>query len=248
VCVVRNHDEKNKDMVESVLPSTARKRARCDRRTVHKKHRARQRTRIHAATDGSEFDECSRPPDLLRRRDLNELVWDRRAADKVGSLVHWALVTVERSPELRGAPLQEQVQHFAALLPANLIGRHAVQHIESGLRWEMWRAASAVRATPSGPARQYVAVRAKVAHILETGRHADLNARIRALVNRQQYARYGGERSGNPYGHLPRSPYRMLLGLHDLDAFTSAGYGDAEIGKILDDILDDRTRPQHLGR
>jgi hypothetical protein len=39
---VRNHDEKIKDMVESVLPSTARKSARDRRRIVHKKARAHQ--------------------------------------------------------------------------------------------------------------------------------------------------------------------------------------------------------------
>jgi DNA-binding Lrp family transcriptional regulator len=43
------------------------------------------------------------------------------------------------APDLRDAGLDIQVEHFARLFPDNLIGRHAVQHIEWALKYEATR-------------------------------------------------------------------------------------------------------------
>ena len=50
--MVRSHDEKIKDMAESVLPSTARRSAREFRRRAHRRQRARQRDLLIAIRRG----------------------------------------------------------------------------------------------------------------------------------------------------------------------------------------------------
>ncbi len=61
------------------------------------------------------------------------MVVDRRSADKIGPLTRWAVRTIEQDPALRDAALGDQVAYFAARLPTDVIGRHAVFHIESAL-------------------------------------------------------------------------------------------------------------------
>lgn len=96
---MRNHDEKIKDMVESVLPSTRRQTARTERRIVHKKQRTRQRDMLRnmAAESDRDFREGR------RLAAISNMVWDRRAADNVGALVRWARAVVERDPVLAAA-------------------------------------------------------------------------------------------------------------------------------------------------
>jgi hypothetical protein len=82
---VRNHDEKTKDLVESVLPSSGRQSARVNRRLAHARHRTRQRLQLAALrTDpGADFGTGL---EIQRRMDLPEMVCDRRGADKTSSI------------------------------------------------------------------------------------------------------------------------------------------------------------------
>lgn len=226
---MRNHDEKLKEMAESVLPSTARVSARRDRRAIHHAHRARQRAAIHAVRGGAEFDEARRNADRLRARELGEFVWDRRAADKIGSLTRWALATVRRDPALRDATLQDQVDHFAALLPDNLIGRHAVEHIRFALEWEHRRGEWTMYRTNVVSSDQLAA---RVRTILAEGRHGELNARLRELA----WAR-DGVASPAADGTLRRrlaEPPRLLLGLHDVDGFVADVIGSREVREAIE--------------
>ena len=50
---MRNHDQKAKDMAESVLPSTMRDSAR-DRRAIHSRHRSRQRVQLRKLETGAQ--------------------------------------------------------------------------------------------------------------------------------------------------------------------------------------------------
>jgi len=93
---VRNHDQKTRDMARSVLPSTARRGARKEKAIIRGKDRAHLRAALHEIAtldDPDDFEgDTDRP---FRRRDLEEMVYERRVADKVGPLVQWALRTVE---------------------------------------------------------------------------------------------------------------------------------------------------------
>ncbi len=83
------------------------------------------------------------------------MVSDRGAADKVGPLTPWAGARVDRDERPRSASLAEQVESFAHLMPDNLIGRHAVQHIERALEYlgkrDYWAASRRAEQSGSAP-------------------------------------------------------------------------------------------------
>lgn len=107
------------------------------------------------------------------------MVSDRRAADKVGPLTRWAGARVDHDERLRSAPLAEQVEYFAHLMPDNLIGRHAVQHIEWALEYlgkrDYWAARRAERSSRVLRHRDQVTV--DVRRILDAGLHKELDCR-----------------------------------------------------------------------
>ena len=177
---MQNHDEKVTDMIKSVHPSTARAGVCATRRLTHRAERRTVRDRLRAGDDVVVVD---------TRGAIGEMVWDRRAADKVAPLIRWALHHVRTDPALRDASTAERLDHFRQLLPDTTIGRHALSHLEWPLerlqrphppRYGRWRPPSI------GPT-----VRA----LYEAGYHAELNKRLKI-------------------GHLP-----TLAGLHDIDRF-----------------------------
>lgn len=205
---MRNHGQKIKDMSRSVLPSTGRKSARDNRRIIHRQQRARELAAVTAYC--RDTDPGSVTPDVhgTYAPDITQMVWHRRAQDKVGPLIRWAEATIAADPVLRSAPRAEQVAYFARLMPDTTIGRHAVQHIEQALEWHERRARyNASRPTAPGP--HVAEMERRLRQILEAGLHATLNARLRQLAGTQE--------------DRPRAtpmPRRLLLGSHDIEAFT----------------------------
>lgn len=207
---MRNHDEKIKDIGRSVLPSTRRKSARDNRRMIHHRQRAVERAGLVAYRRDSDPESVT--PDLrgTLRSDISVMMWDRRAGDKVGPLIRWAKATIAADPELRSAPLDVQVGYFARLMPDNTIGRHAVQHI----RWALLASERRDRflaSRPTVPGPHVAGMQGQVRQILEAGLHASLNAALRRLAERQ----------ATPPGGR-RLPPRLLLGSHDVEAFTAS--------------------------
>ena len=149
---MRNHDQKIKDMSRSVLPSTGRKGARDNRRIIHRRQRARELAAVTVYRRVADPDTVT--PDVRGTYgpDVTHMVWERRARDKVGSLIRWAEATIAADPVLRSASRAEQIVFFARMMPDTLIGRHAVQHIEQALEWHERRARRyASRPTAPGP-------------------------------------------------------------------------------------------------
>ena len=213
--LVRNHDEKTKDMSRSVLPSSWRVGARETRRAIHKRRRARQRDALAAARGAT--------PEIrdTYRAEIAGLVFTRRFYDKEAPLVRWAQATVAADPALRQAPREEQVAYFARLMPPTLIGRHAVSHIAAGLDWADRAVCLTCRvARPTAPVAETERL---VRQILAAGLHGTLNANLRTAYSRQ--ASPTGE-AGEQRQTLPR---RLLLGAHDAAAFARemAGYPQA---------------------
>jgi hypothetical protein len=206
---MRNHDQKIKDMSRSVLPSTRRKSAQDDRRIIHKQQRARELAAVTAYRRDTDPDGVT--PDIrgTYAPDITQMVWDRRAQDKIGPLVRWARATIAADPVLRSASRAEQVAYFARLMPDTTIGRHAVQHIEQDLERHECRArCNASR--PSAPGPHVAGMERQLRQILETGLHAILNAGLRRLADAQEVR--------------PRAaamPRRLLLGSHDVEAFAA---------------------------
>jgi hypothetical protein len=206
---VRNHGQKIKDMSRSVLPSTGRKSARDNRKIIHKQQRARELAAVTVYR--RDTDPGSVTPDVRGTYgpDITQMVWSRRARDKVGPLIRWAEAVIAADPFLRAASRAEQIAYFARLMPDTTIGRHAVQHIEWALEWHERRARyNASR--PSAPGPHVGEMERQLRQILETGLHATLNAGLRRLADIQ------GDRS-----HATPMPCRLLLGSHDIEAFTT---------------------------
>ena len=206
---MRNHDQKIKDISRSVLPSAGRRSARDNRRIIHKQQRARELAAVVAYR--RDTDPGSVTPDVrgTYRPDIWEMVWERRAKDKVGPLIRWAKATIATDPVLRSAPRAEQVAYFARLMPDTTIGRHAVQHIEQALAWhERCTRYEASRSTAPGP--DVAEMERQLRQILEAGLHAALNAGLRRLANTQEVRL-----------RVTPMPRRLLLGSHDIKAFTT---------------------------
>lgn len=126
---MRNHNEKARDMARSVLPSTARKSARQARASIHGRERARLRAELHSFRLAGDADEFEGDLTWTARRDITEMVDDRRGADKIGPLLAWADRIVERHPALGAATLEDREVYFRKILPPGLIGNHAISHL-----------------------------------------------------------------------------------------------------------------------
>jgi hypothetical protein len=206
---VRNHDQKIKDMSRSVLPSTGRRSARDDRRMIHQRQRALELAAVTAYRRDSDPESVT--PDMRGTygSDLYQLVWNRRAHDKLGPLIRWAQATIAADPVLRSASRAEQVTYFARLMPDTTTGRHAVQHIEADLEWRE-RSERYKASRPTAPGPHAAEMERQLRQILEAGLHAALNAGLRRLADTQEVR--------------PRAtpmPRRLLLGSHDIGAFTA---------------------------
>jgi hypothetical protein len=206
---VRNHDQKIKDMSRSVLPSTGRESARDNRRIIHKQQRARELAAVTAYRRDTDPDIVT--PDVRGTYgpDITQMVRHRRAQDKTGPLIRWAEATIAASPVLRSAPRTEQVAYFARLMPDTTIGRHVVQHIEQALQWNQ-RRAQYNASRPSAPGPHAAEMERQLRQILETGLHATLNAALRQLAGTQEIR-----------PRVTPMPRRLLLGSHDIKAFTT---------------------------
>jgi hypothetical protein len=206
---MRNHDQKIKDISRSVLPSTRRRSARDDRRMIHGQQRARELAAVTACRRAADPDSVT--PDVrgTYAPDITHMVRDRRSRDKIGPLVRWARATIAADPVLRSASRAEQIAYFARLMPDTTIGRHAVQHIEQDLEWHE-RRARFIASRPSAPGPHVAEMERGLRQILETGLHDAFNVGLRGIADTQEI--------GPGAARMPR---RLLLGSHDVEAFTA---------------------------
>lgn len=148
--------DKARDIARGVLPSTARKGARDNKRAYHSTHRSAQRqvnnaVLRHITTVAEDGGLCS-DPDLfddfedldtfdgyhaatkkpsIGWDDMNEIVSIRRGADKLGPLIAWARATEKN--KMVGWSVEDKLAYFKAVLPDSLQGRHALGHVETAL-------------------------------------------------------------------------------------------------------------------
>jgi hypothetical protein len=152
--------DKARDIARGVLPSTARKGARDNKRNFHATHRHAQRQVNHAierslttiTDDGTlahdpdlydDFEErevfdgytaSTKKVSLGWDGDMSEIVDRRRGADKLGPLIAWARATEKN--KMIGWTNADKMAYFKAVLPDSLQGRHALGHVESALDLE----------------------------------------------------------------------------------------------------------------
>lgn len=147
---MENHSEKRRDMCRSILPSTRRKGAADDLAAWKRNHRRTIRHQIHDAMgyDWLDYEGTTLDVDTNRPvkgghgwgRIITHLVDERRNADKIHPLRRWVEAIKDDLPG------EDDEQKWAALrtwLPQNLIGRHAMSHVEDLFdlpdRWDRFR-------------------------------------------------------------------------------------------------------------
>jgi hypothetical protein len=130
-------EEKALQMGRSLLPSKRRETARKERKIVHGAARATQRGEIQRLRsvdwfadeddDSDEVEPESNPlaeAETWRRREIHSMVRDRRSADKTNPFEVWAEAIT------KDLPLEDRLSTVKAVLPTNLIGWHALEHVK----------------------------------------------------------------------------------------------------------------------
>jgi hypothetical protein len=121
-------------------------------------------------------------------------------------------------------------------MPDTLIGRPAVQHIDRALeRHERHARVTASRA--ADPGRHTADMDRQLRQILETGPHANLNAAMRLPAGIQPAAPGG-----------TRTPPRLLLGSHDIEAFTETMAPWPAVRDLVAAVAATGQPPEHLSR
>ncbi len=215
--------EKLLDMIRSILPSVARVRAR---RTKAAKNREVRR-RVRGALHSEDAEETK--ADLREVPDLSWMVRDRRGADKLNHFMRWC------DSWTRGMTRQQKLDAVRAVLPRNLIGDHAFSHWETHVKY---------RGRPRGLSyreqneRREQSMYDKTRHRLRQRLSVDpaFQSELNAAIREQK---------------LEGEPRRMLLGVHDIDAFvhhivTYAGF--EKEWRVLLGLLTEAGQPKSAPR
>ncbi len=125
-------DEKRLQMMRSLLPSKARKGARDARKTVHRQNRNNIKQKIchykgKASDVMADYEEDGYDLEYfvdMHNNGWDSVVEDRRNADKIAPYIRWATAITQDIPQ------EDRYDYMRSITPNNLIGRHALSHIE----------------------------------------------------------------------------------------------------------------------
>ncbi len=188
-------------MVRSILPSKWRGAAH-DK--AMRKRAVRRTVRADVSRDG--VDDL--PLDLFRDAYVSGVVQRRRDADKLNHFMRWCEAMTE------GMSYEDKLSTVKALLPKNLIGEHAYGHWELHCKYP--------RRFPRNWYHLKTARR-------EQGRYDSLRFRLRRALA-EDPTLTGRLNAAIKARKLPDEPRRMLLGVHDVDAFAEALLTGAHFG------------------
>ncbi len=139
------------------------------------------RATLHDLTRVGSADDFEGDLEFEDRPAVRDMVWERRAADKVAPFERWAGRTIATHADLDAADYDDRYAHFARIVPDNTIGRHALQHVAWVIgtppAWQFRRFAN--RSATGDPPDE---LRLSVEAILAAGAHGDLNRRIKDKI------------------------------------------------------------------
>lgn len=221
-------EQKARQMARSVLPSTGRAGARHDLAAVKRRNRRGVRRELSLISSDPEWYWEAPKADLTDYpdRDINEVVWDRRAKDNVAAFIRWA------TESTRG--IEDPEDRFNAVkgvLPDGLIGRHALYchlayqpefRVEGPHLWS-WRSSRWRSVEPSHMTVKQVDIEGMLRGAIEMGRHSDVNRRLREMkVGHHTRRRWCGTAKTIVDAEVYRCDgcnMRPFLGLHDVKDF-----------------------------
>jgi len=208
-------ESKRRQMARSILPSTSRREARKDLGRLRRRSRRRSHQELGSLTV------CADVPEVLRawedagfdprrwdQRSIKEVVWERRLWDKVAPFLRWAEAITAH------LPAADRIDAMRAILPANLVGWHAVSHLQQLEHF-------------SGHL-DHLNIRYRPAPHPEAPGRAELHRELRRVVAAGEMGAFNRHMKRFPCGpdgeHWHTNPCRTLAGAHDLDALLSDCY------------------------
>lgn len=190
---MKNSNEKLRDMVRSILPSRYRTGPRAEK--LQRKRSHRRDLRIDLAVEDPE----STAADFLRDVYVEDIVFWRRAGDKLGGFLRWCHAIT------RGMSERDALGYVRGIVPRGVIGDHAYAHweLERSTKHRFGRFARTIWKSPAQRRQSYIdstTVHLTRALDLDPSLHGRLNAIIKAR---------------KPFDQ----PRRLLRGVHDVAAF-----------------------------
>lgn len=225
------YKDKKRDMLRSLLPSTRRHSARTDKRNAHRVERTKVRTALYPIYDLESAEDCE--TDLFYSCDhlMRGIVRDRRNADKTKPFERWIVAKTAHLDDPH-----DKWNYAKKLLPANLIGDHALTHLPYD--WDPdvclygYRPYRYHRKTRQEWEHEYLALYEALYEVCTSYRkHARLNDRLKDHFDRSIVTGYDAARMERLYG-------RCACGRCD-EVRTLGGTGDIE-----DFIKDWHRRPK----
>lgn len=223
-------DEKTRQMVRSLLPSTMRKAARQMKKVAKKRAKIVNRRLVKKMLINQDEYEETLFEDS--RNDIRYVVRNRRDADKVGPFVSWV---VKKTKDI---PQENRKSFVRGLVPPNTIGDHALTHLPylgfdhpneeilKQLQAESWKG----RVQKNNPNPYQELVRKTI----ERGLHSELNRSMKHFPNHVPDGFYPGYYQFPRFKVIGPTRPRKLLGLHDVTNFVTdvlnAQYGDPKLG------------------
>ncbi len=250
-------DEKALQMSRSLLPSTARKSAREEKKLIARRKRRKVKQALHKITCEDDYYEDNLGFDYHfdAKWERSYMVRDRQSADKIGPFINWAKEKAKHIPD------GEKLDYIRGILPGSgfIIIDHALSHLEyvegferNPYSWRRWywgnRDRKEIRRNDVIEALKEISKNRKLIEIL--------NALIRRLhsktywyrhkkteVNRVKvYKTIDGERVQTGVKEEVRNYYhsydkttgpRLLMGNFDVEDF----FGDIEFAARADKLI-----------
>lgn len=118
-------EEKNKEMIRSILPSTRRKNAKAEKKALNRRLRRNARQSLSQIYDEDDWDESSFDFWNDGQEERYWIVQDRRAADKISHFMRWAEQKASHMPD------GQKMGYIRGILPGKgTIFEHACFHLE----------------------------------------------------------------------------------------------------------------------
>lgn len=215
-------DDKIRQMSRSILPSSAHRWAREELAATRRKNRRKinSQLRMLRDMDCDDFEgDLQRYPDIQ----INQVRRERRGADKLAHYERWAVEVT------KGLDIDDRLGYMQALLPAGVIGDHAMSHLRNleeldphyRLRY-YWRAVRKTADERKAEAEAaYLQLYAQLQSILEAHRgHRRLNRALKAHHLASHTINRWGPQAEESWSCVDcLAGPRLLGGTHDIASF-----------------------------
>lgn len=253
-------EAKTRDMARSILPATNRRDARHTAASIKRHNRRVTRQALHewkSYEDPLEYeghiygydDSPATGGEEGPKGNIKSHMWDRRNHDKLNHFIRWAEAATAHLDDPHA-----RYMYIKKILPDNLIGRHALSHLEFVEAFN-YRADVHSRYTFTAPRKMLEAPTHDEVYALVSLDLKKLNAKIKATQLRVEYeaslrTRTYGRRTVEDMrkDYIRRNAPRLCQGLDDDEFFRRAVLATTPEGKVVLEMLGRELEPTNFRR